>query len=118
MEFVLFKEYGENLGTRVVEGWGGSKDQSYENMCKFQDEKQREIQEKQNEFNRNYKIPDEKSLKDKYIVKYNTELAYNNSNADEMINVILEGFDQWNQGINQYIEWIDVAYSTDALSYG
>ena len=23
MEFVKFKDYGEELGTRVVEGWGG-----------------------------------------------------------------------------------------------
>lgn len=28
MEFVLFKDYGEELGTRVVVGWGGTKDDS------------------------------------------------------------------------------------------
>ena len=26
MEFVKFKDYGGDLGTRVVEGWGGTKD--------------------------------------------------------------------------------------------
>ena len=30
MEFVLFKDYGNDLGTRVVEGWGSTKDESGE----------------------------------------------------------------------------------------
>ena len=28
MEFVKFKDYGGDLGTRVVEGWGSTKDKS------------------------------------------------------------------------------------------
>ena len=36
MEFVIFKDYGGELGTRCVEGWGGVKDHSYNNMLLFQ----------------------------------------------------------------------------------
>lgn len=32
MEFVEFADYGENLGTRVVESWGSTKDISYDGL--------------------------------------------------------------------------------------
>ena len=37
MEFVKFKDYGNELGTRVVEGWGSTKDNSYYGLIQFQD---------------------------------------------------------------------------------
>ena len=51
MEFVKFKDYGEELGTRVVEGWGGVKGANYEGMLSFQGSEEKEIQEKQIEYN-------------------------------------------------------------------
>lgn len=45
MEFVEFKDYGDELGTRVVEGWGGPKDDSYEDMCKFQGDEEKAVQQ-------------------------------------------------------------------------
>ena len=44
MEFVKFKDYWGELGTRVVEGWGSTKDKSYESMIKFQEEDKYEQQ--------------------------------------------------------------------------
>ena len=74
MEFVVFKDYGEELGTRVVEGWGGTKNnKGYDSMCNFQDEKGKKEQEEQNNYNLNYKIPDNKDLNQKYPVKYPSE---------------------------------------------
>ena len=45
MEFVKFKDYGKDLGTRVVEGWGSTKDASGEGLKFFQDPKERREQE-------------------------------------------------------------------------
>ena len=41
MEFVNLKDYGGNLGTRVVEGWGSTKDEEGEGLKLFQGEKER-----------------------------------------------------------------------------
>ena len=117
MEFVVFKEYGKDLGTRVVEGWGGTKDNSYEAMSAYQDEKERKIQEEQNNYNLNYQIPDNKDLKEKYPVKYPSEYI-DNEIANQYIEIILKGFDEWNKGINNYLEWLEEGYDNDAISYG
>ena len=46
MEFVRFKEYGEELGTRVVVGWGGTKGNSYNNIdYKIEEQKNEEKKE-------------------------------------------------------------------------
>ena len=50
MEFVQFTDYGEKLGTRVVEGWGSTKDSSYDSMIKFQGEEERKVQTEQNDY--------------------------------------------------------------------
>ena len=67
MEFVIFKDYGKELGTRVVEGWGGAKDHSYDNMLLFQGEKEKEIQKQQIDEILNYKIPDVPELEKKIL---------------------------------------------------
>ena len=48
MEFVKFKDYGGDLGTRVVEGWGGTKDESYTGMTYFQKTDEKNEQNFQN----------------------------------------------------------------------
>jgi len=117
MEFVKFKEYGTILGTRVVEGWGSTKDVSYDSMAIYQGENEKKEQEEQNKYNLNYQIPDQKDLKLKYPVKYSSEYI-DTSIANQYIDIILKGFDEWNNGINYYIEWINEGYDNDALNYG
>ena len=46
MEFFAFKDYGGELGTRVVVWWGGAKGPSCDNMRKFQVEHERMVQDK------------------------------------------------------------------------
>lgn len=115
MEFVKFKDYGGKLGTRVVEGWGGPKDKSYDSMIKFQDE-ERVVQEQQDEYMLKYDIPETDSLKEKYPIIYET--TYIDDNAEDILNIILKGFDSWNQGIENYIAWLDEGYDENASSYG
>ena len=114
MEFVKFKDYGEELGTRVVEGWGGVKGKSYESMLSFQGPEEKEIQEKQIENIMNYEIPDTDDLQEKYPVIYPTK--YKDDKAKEILRIILKGFDSWNQGIDSYIKWVNEGYDSDAES--
>ena len=73
MEFVKFKYYGRTLITRVVEGWGSTKDESVEGLKNFQADKEKVEQEEQDNHIKNYIIPDSDDLKEKYIIKYPTE---------------------------------------------
>ena len=73
MEFVKFKYYGRTLITRVVEGWGSTKDESVEGLKNFQADKGKVEQEEQDNHIKNYIIPDSDDLKEKYIIKYPTE---------------------------------------------
>lgn len=41
MEFVKFKDYGDPLGTRVVEGWGSTRDKSGDDMAIFQGDEEK-----------------------------------------------------------------------------
>jgi hypothetical protein len=115
MEFVRFKEYGEPLGARVSEGWGSTKDTSYEGLKNFQGDDESRVQEEQIFFVVNYQIPsNETDLKKKYPIKYKTE--YIDKNADEILNIILEGFDKWNTGIEDYEDWVKNYYDSNAIS--
>ena len=113
MEFVNFKEYGKELGTRVVEGWGSTKDASYDGFTRFQDV-EKEEQERQDKYNLDYVIPEKEDLKEKYPIKYNT--TYIDSNADDILKIILEGFDSWNKGISYYIDFVGKNYLENATS--
>ncbi len=112
MEFVQFKDYGDELGTRVVEGWGGPKDESYEGMTKFQSDEEKEIQKKQNEEILSYEIPDTDDLAKKYPVKNPT--TDNSENADTMREAILKDFDNFNKGAEAYAEWAEELFTDDA----
>ena len=116
MEFVKFKDYGEELGTRVVEGWGSTRDSSYDGMAKYQGEKEKEYEDQQQQYMINYQIPETDDLHKKYPILYPTE--YKDSNAKEILEIILKGFDSWNQGINSYLEWVSQAYDENATSSG
>ena len=115
MEFVRFKDYGDALGTRVSEGWGSTKDSSYDGLKNFQGDDESRVQEEQIFYVVNYQIPsNETDLKKKYPIKYKTE--YIDQNADEILNIILEGFDKWNTGINDYEDWVRNNYDSNANS--
>lgn len=115
MEFVRFKDYGEKLGTRVEEGWGSTKDVSYDGLVYFQGDNEKRVQEEQIFHVLNYHIPDnEDDLNKKYPIKYKT--THSGENADLMLDIILHGFDAWNKGIEYYKTWVDSAYASDAKS--
>ena len=115
MEFVRFKEYGEPLGTRVSEGWGSTKDTSYDGLKNFQGDDESRVQEEQIFFVQNYQIPsNETDLKKKYPIKYKTE--YIDDNAEDILKIILEGYDAWNKGINDYKDWVTNNYDSTANS--
>jgi len=113
MEFVKFKDYGNELGTRVVEGWGSTKDNSYYGLIQFQKE-EKEEQERQDNYNLNYVIPEKEDLKEKYPIKYKT--SYIDENSDDILKIILEGFDSWNKGISYYIDFVEKNYHENATS--
>ena len=117
MEFVLFKDYGEELGTRVVVGWGGTKDDSVDSMRLFQGDEESMIQNEQIHLLLNYQVPNNANLKEKYPVLYPTEYI-DIDKANKFIDIIVQGFDKWNSNIDDYVAWLDNGYTSDAISYG
>ena len=115
MEFCLYKDYGGELGARCIEGWGGVKDHSYENMVLFQGEKEKEFQKQQIDEILNYKIPDVPELDKKYPVKYPT--PDKGKFGKEIRDIILKGIDSWNQNIDEWVNWVNDAYAKDAESH-
>ena len=122
MEFVWFKDYGKELGTRVAVGWGGTKGNSFNSMRVFQGDEERMVQDEKIQLLLNYQIPEIENLSEKYPILYPTEYLdkdKENDKANKFINIILEGFDKWNSDdVEEYIEWLSTGYFEDALSYG
>ena len=114
MEFVQFTDYGEKLGTRVVEGWGSTKDVSYYGLINFQGDEEKQEQEKQNDYILKYQIPETDNLTEKYYIKYPT--SYIDENAKDILNVVLQGFENWNKGIAYYLNWVDQTFDLNATS--
>ena len=117
MEFVRFKEYGEGLGTRVVVGWGGTKGDGYNSMINFQGDHEKMVQGEINNLLMNYEVPTTGTLREKYPILYPVEYL-ETEKANKFIDIIMEGFDKWNTGINNYIAWLSQGYTSDAKSYG
>ena len=119
MEFVQFKNYQNDSypDVRVVEGWGGVKDDTYYDSIQRQGSAEKKVQEEQNNFLLTY-APDETitDLTKKYFVKYET----NNEDEGNVIrDIILNGFEKWNKGIDPYLEWVEANFADDATSkYG
>lgn len=119
MEFVWFKDYGKELGTRVAVGWGGTKGNSFNSMRYFQGDEERMVQDEKIHLLLNYQIPNITNLTEKYPILYPTEYLEKDKNkAKKFIELILEDFDQWNNNIEAYIEWVNQGYTEDAISYG
>ena len=96
MEFVKCYDYGGELGTIVVEGWGSTKYSSYEGLKKYQGPEEKEFK------------------KNNWISTTDLKLKYIDDNAENILNIILEGFDKWHQGPNAYKSWLDTAYDSQA----
>jgi hypothetical protein len=117
MEFVSFKDYGGDLGTRVVVGWGSTKGPGCDSMRKFQGDHEKMVQDKIDLLTMNYQIPTKGTLKEKYPILYPSK--YQDRTAKDILNIILKGFDSWNQGIDTYIKWTYEGYDSEAEStYG
>ncbi len=116
MEFVKFHEYGtdEKPNTRVEEGWGSVKDDSYDGLIMFQGEDEKKNQTGQDEYNLNYQFPDTTDLREKYVIKYPT--TYIDANANQILDIILNGFESWNNGLSYYLNWVDNSFDANAFS--
>ena len=114
-EFVNFKDYGGELGTRIVEGWGGPKDEAYSGMVMFQGAEEKRVELEQLEYIKNYVIPDTENLEEKYPVLYPTKGK--GEYVEEIRNIILKGIDSWNKGYDEWLKWMYDAYSNNAESY-
>ena len=119
MEFVQFKNYKteSDPDVRVVEGWGGVKDDTYYDSIQRQGSAEKKVQEEQNNFLLTY-TPDSSitDLTEKYFVKFTTA---NEDDGNYIRDKILAGFDSWNTGLSEYLDWVDENFSDDATSkYG
>ena len=119
MEFVQFKNYktDSDPDVRVVEGWGGVKDDTYYDSIQRQGSAEKKVQEEQNNFLLIY-TPDDSitDLTEKYFVKFTTD---NEDEGNIIRDIILEGFDSWNKGLTEYLAWVDDNFATYATSkYG
>ena len=114
-EFVNFKDYGGELGTRVVEGWGSTKDESSKGMAMFQGAEEKKVEQEQLEYMQNYKIPDIENLEEKYPVLNPTKGK--GEYIEEIRSIILKGFDSWNKGYDEWLKWMYDSYRSDAESY-
>ena len=94
---------------RVVEGWGGVKDDTYYSSLARQGTAEKQVQEEQNNFLLTY------NPEGSYFIKYPT----NNTDSRGFTVIILEGFDKWNKGEDKYLEWVNDYFHENATSkYG
>ncbi len=114
-EFVHFKDYGEDLGTRVVEGWACSKTSpNFETMQYFQSEESIAEQNAVLESVVNYELPDTDDLEEKYVVM--NETPDHGDMAEQIRSEILNDFENWNQGSETW-ETHAKEYFSDDLTY-
>ncbi len=111
MEFVHFKDYGEELGTRVVEGWAGTKGDDYAGLMSFLTDDQKAAQQASLDAIVNATIPDTTDLEVKYPVTYPTPI--DSDMAKKIQNAILNDFENWNQGFDTWSVWTDTYYDNN-----
>ena len=117
MEFVQFTDYGspDNPDVRVVEGWGGVKDDTFYSSLARQGTAEKQVQEEQNNFLLSYK-PEGSNPAEKYFIKYPTN---NDTNARGFTKKISDGFEAWNKGNDTYLKWVEENFYENATSkYG
>ena len=118
MEFVEFADYGNGTyDTRVVEGWGSTKDSTYYGTINFQGSEEKKEQEELNNLLLTYQLPTDHDddLQKKYLIKY--DFNNSDSDADAIFNIILNGFDSWNNGYSTYQTWVNGKFDQNATSF-
>ena len=113
IEFVKFADYGKNLGTRVVEGWGGTTGNDYNAMMSFESPEEQDMQNAHIQAILDTKIPDTDNLAVKYPVKNPTSST--SLYKDMIENAVLNDFDSWNSGFDSWASWAEGYYSKDAV---
>lgn len=115
MEFIQFKDYGKILGIRIVESWQSTKDENYSNLASiYQEGEDQERQKKLENKTLNYTIDmTEKNLTKRYPINFPIEYI-DKEKAKIFIEIILNGFDKWNNNITDYLEWVNNSYSENA----
>ncbi|MGC6176486.1 nuclear transport factor 2 family protein [Lacrimispora sp. 38-1] len=116
MEFVHFKDYGDDLGTRVVEGWAGTKDKSFDGVSNFQTEEEKTKQQEALQEVVNYTIPETTELAAKYPVLNPTSI--DDGMGKKIQAAILQDFDNWNQGAEVWSNWSDTYFTKDFQLHG
>jgi hypothetical protein len=111
MEFVRFKDYGEEMGIRVVEGWAGTKGEDFAGVSSFQTEEEKAAQQAALEAIINASIPDTLNLEEKYPVVFPTPI--DTELAKKIQSAILNDFDNWNKGCEAWTTWADTYYDSD-----
>lgn len=113
MEFVKFKDYGEDLGVRVVEGWAGTIGRDFESMSRMQTQEEREEQQDIFQEILDTEIPNVDDLKEKYPVIHPTPIE--TENAKKIQSAVLNEFDVWNQGLEAWTQAGDQFFSQDLV---
>lgn len=114
MEFVNFEDYGSELGSRVVEGWGGVKDAGYAGMAHFMGTEEKAYETEKNAELLEYMIPDTDNLSAKYPVMNPT--TDHSKWAKEIRNAVLFYLDSCNKGLNAFSSCLDTLFTADATS--
>lgn len=113
MEFVNFRDYGEDLGTRVVEGWAGTAGADYDGLMRFLNDDEKAAQNAFMEKIANMTLPETDDLSIKYPVAHPT--PDHSDLADEIRSAILKEFDAFNAGPSVWDAAADEFYAPDAL---
>lgn len=111
MEFVNFKDYGEGLGTRVVEGWAGTKGEDFMGLSRLQTPEERAAQEAEWAEVAAREIPEIDVLAVRYPVKHPTSVR--TALGREIRKVILEDFESWNKGFDEWTKWMENSVAED-----
>ncbi len=112
MEFARFGDYGE-LGAKVDEGFGGSRNESYAGMLNFLTEEERAAQEAFMQELVETVLPETDDLEAKYPVVYPTTI--DTEMGEQMKAAILQDFEAWNSGYDTWCAWADEFYTDDVM---
>lgn len=96
MEFVHFGDFGKDLGTRVIEGWAGTRGKDYDMLTMLQTKEEKEAQARAQREILSWKNPDTEDLEKKYPVLHPTKVV--GAQGEAMRQLILSSFDAWNTG--------------------
>ncbi len=112
MEFARFGDYGE-LGAKVDEGWGGSKNENYTGLLNFLTDEEKAAQEAFMQKVIDTVLPETDNLEEKYPIVYPTTIA--TVIGKKMKAAILKDFDNWNNGFEAWSAWADELFTEDVV---